>query len=114
MKRVLPIKKVSAELDVLRFPAAVERPVRARCVDCSLPLSLSQPDMNLPERLLGVCAMQALVTHRPDTRPHRRDLVPAARYRADPPDLFRAAVKRGLQNKDALQMSLVTLEGRTL
>jgi len=55
MQRDLPVKKVSADLDVLRFPAAVERPVRAHCLNCSLPLSLSQPDLNSPERLLGVC-----------------------------------------------------------
>ena len=55
MKRDLPIKKVS-DLEVLRSPAAVQGPVRARCVNCSLPLSLSQPDINSPERLLGVCS----------------------------------------------------------
>ncbi len=55
MKRDLAIKRVSADLDVLRFPAAVERPVKAHCLNCSLPLSLSQPDLNSPERLLGVC-----------------------------------------------------------
>jgi hypothetical protein len=55
MKRDLPIKKVSADMDLLRFPTAVQGPIRARCVNCSLPLSLSQPDMNSPERLLGVC-----------------------------------------------------------
>jgi hypothetical protein len=55
MKRKLPVKKVAAELDVLRFPAAVERPVRARCLHCDSPLSLSQPDLDSPDRLLGVC-----------------------------------------------------------
>jgi hypothetical protein len=55
MKRDPPIKKVPTELDVLLFPAALERPVRARCLNCDLPLSLSQPDLNSPERLLGVC-----------------------------------------------------------
>ena len=55
MKRIHPIKKVPTELDVLLFPAAVERPVRARCLNCDLPLSLSQPDLDSPERLLGVC-----------------------------------------------------------
>jgi hypothetical protein len=40
---------------VLRFPAAVERPVRPHCLNCSQPLSLSQPDLDSPERLLGVC-----------------------------------------------------------
>jgi hypothetical protein len=55
MKREPPIKKVAAELEVLLFPAAIERPVRAHCLNCDLPLSLSQPDLDSPERLLGVC-----------------------------------------------------------
>lgn len=56
MKRPLPIKKVSAELHVLRFPTTTDRPVKARCLNCSVPLALSQPDLDSPERLLGVCA----------------------------------------------------------
>ncbi len=55
MKRDLPIRKVSAELDVLRFPTTVERPVKAHCLNCALPLSLSQPDLDSADRLLGVC-----------------------------------------------------------
>jgi hypothetical protein len=55
MKHDNPIKKISANLDVLRFPATDERPVRAHCLNCSLPLSLSQPDVHSPDRLLGVC-----------------------------------------------------------
>jgi hypothetical protein len=55
MKRERLIKKVSADLDLLRFPAAVEHPVSAHCLNCSLPLSLCQPDLNSPERLLGIC-----------------------------------------------------------
>jgi hypothetical protein len=55
MKRDRSIKKVSADLDVLHFPAAIERHVSAHCLNCSLPLSLSQPDLNSPGRLLGVC-----------------------------------------------------------
>lgn len=55
MKRKLPVKKVAAELDVLRFPAAVEHPVRAHCLHCDSTLSLSQPDLDSPDRLLGVC-----------------------------------------------------------
>jgi hypothetical protein len=55
MKRNLPIKKVSAELDVLRFPTTVERPVKAHCLNCSVPLSLFQPDLDAADRLLGVC-----------------------------------------------------------
>jgi hypothetical protein len=55
MKRGLQIKKVSADLHVLRFPAPDEHPISAECLNCSVPLSLSQPDLNSPERLLGVC-----------------------------------------------------------
>jgi hypothetical protein len=55
MKRRLPVKKTSAALDMLRFPTADEHPITAQCLNCSLPLSLSQPDVNSPERLLGVC-----------------------------------------------------------
>jgi hypothetical protein len=55
MKRDPPSKKVSAELHVLRFPSAVGHPIRAHCSDCSLPLSLSQPDLDSPRRLLGIC-----------------------------------------------------------
>ena len=55
MKRPLPIKKVPTELHVLRFPAIVEHPVRAHCLNCDVPLSLSQPDLSSPDRLLGVC-----------------------------------------------------------
>jgi hypothetical protein len=56
MKRKLPVNKVSAVLHVLRFPTTVERPVRAHCPRCDTPLSLSQPDLGMPDRLLGVCA----------------------------------------------------------
>jgi hypothetical protein len=55
MKRDRRIKRVSADLDVLLFPTATERPVRTRCLNCSLPLSLLQPDLDSPDRLLGVC-----------------------------------------------------------
>ena len=55
VKRNLPVKKVAADLDVLRFPTAVDHPVTAHCLNCSLPLSLSQPDLDSPDRLLGVC-----------------------------------------------------------
>ena len=55
MKRALPIKKVSADLDVLRFPTPDEHAIGAQCLNCSLPLALSQPDLNSPDRLLGVC-----------------------------------------------------------
>ncbi len=55
MKRDRRIKKVSTDLDVLRFPTALKRPVRTHCLNCSLPLALSQPDLDSPDRLLGVC-----------------------------------------------------------
>ena len=55
MKRGLPIKKVPAELHVLRFPAPSKHRIGPRCLDCFLPLSVSQPDLNSPDRLLGVC-----------------------------------------------------------
>jgi hypothetical protein len=54
MKRELTVKKVAAELHVLRFPAAAH-PVKAHCLNCDVPLCLSQPDLGTPERLLGVC-----------------------------------------------------------
>ena len=56
MKRALPIKKVSADLDVLRFPTAQKSFVRPLCLNCPLPLTLLQPELNLPDRLLGVCS----------------------------------------------------------
>jgi hypothetical protein len=55
MKRDLPIKKVPTELEVLHFPAPGTKPVGPLCLNCSLPLFLSQPDLDAPERLLGVC-----------------------------------------------------------
>jgi len=55
MKKEHLVKKVSAELDVLRFPSAVQHRIGAHCLKCSLPLSLFQPDLSAPERLLGVC-----------------------------------------------------------
>lgn len=55
MERDSPLKKVPTELIVLRFSAAVERPIRAHCLNCDLPLALSQPDPGSPERLIGVC-----------------------------------------------------------
>jgi hypothetical protein len=55
MKRDSRVKKIWAGLDVLRFPTPVERPFRTHCPNCSLPLSLLQPDIDSPDRLLGVC-----------------------------------------------------------
>ncbi len=47
--------RVSADLHFLRFPAVFERPVTAECLNCRSELTLHQPDMDMPERLLGVC-----------------------------------------------------------
>jgi hypothetical protein len=55
MKSKRLIKKVPAELDVLHFPAPDERPFGALCSNCSVNLSLSQPDLYSPDRLIGVC-----------------------------------------------------------
>jgi hypothetical protein len=55
MKAERLVKKVSARLDVLRFPVTVERSAAALCLNCSSPLSLTQPDLKSPDRLLGVC-----------------------------------------------------------
>jgi hypothetical protein len=55
LKHDRSIKKVSTDLDVLRFPVASERPIRLVCPKCALPLSRSQPNLNSPDRLLGVC-----------------------------------------------------------
>ena len=55
MSQHRPIRKVPADLHVLRFPRVAAHPASAQCLSCSLPLSLSQPDLNAPERLLGVC-----------------------------------------------------------
>lgn len=49
------IKRVSAPLDVLHFPAAIVNPTGPICLNCSSLLSLLQPDLDLPERLLGIC-----------------------------------------------------------
>ncbi len=55
MKSNHPVIKASAKLHFLRFPALSEDPVAAECLNCSSDLTLHQPDMNTPERLLGVC-----------------------------------------------------------
>ncbi len=49
------VNRVTADLHFLRFPAVFEHPVRAQCLNCSSDLTLHQPDMDTPERLLGVC-----------------------------------------------------------
>jgi hypothetical protein len=48
-------KLVSVNLDVLRFSEHVDRPAQVRCLNCSTALTLHQPDLNVPERLLGTC-----------------------------------------------------------
>jgi hypothetical protein len=40
---------------VSRLPKTIEISAQADCSHCSLPLSLSQPDVDLPGRLLGIC-----------------------------------------------------------
>jgi hypothetical protein len=55
MKRDRPVKKVTANLDVLRFPSPPEAPTGANCLICFGSLTLSQPDPDSPDRLLGVC-----------------------------------------------------------
>ncbi len=55
MKPKRRVIKASAQLHFLRFPALFEEPVAAECLNCASDLTLHQPDMNSPERLLGVC-----------------------------------------------------------
>jgi hypothetical protein len=55
MKPQRIVKRVSAKLDLLRFPAPTVSAVRACCLHCYSPLVLHQPDPGSPERLLGVC-----------------------------------------------------------
>jgi hypothetical protein len=55
MKRDRSVKKITANLDVLRFPSPPEAPAGADCLNCSGSLTLSQPDPDSPERLIGVC-----------------------------------------------------------
>jgi hypothetical protein len=55
MKPNALVKKVSAKLDLLHFPAPPEDAIRACCLHCSSPLTVHQPDKESPERLLGVC-----------------------------------------------------------
>ncbi len=55
MKPNRSVIKAAAKLHFLRFPAMFEDPVAAECLNCSSELTLHQPDMNTPERLLGVC-----------------------------------------------------------
>ncbi len=55
MKPNHSITKASAKLHFLRFPALFEDPLAAECLNCATDLTLHQPDMNTPERLLGVC-----------------------------------------------------------
>jgi len=44
-----------ANVPILRFPTALDGPTPLKCLNCSSELSLHQPDVNSPERLLGVC-----------------------------------------------------------
>lgn len=49
------VSKATTDLHFLRFPAEFENLVAARCLNCASELTLHQPDMDLPERLLGIC-----------------------------------------------------------
>jgi hypothetical protein len=49
------VKKIVAHLDVLRFPTSHNNIDGTCCLNCSWQLSLSQPDSELPDRLIGVC-----------------------------------------------------------
>jgi hypothetical protein len=49
------VDKTYTSLDFLRFSAPSERPIQGKCLKCSSELTIHQPDINLPERLLGVC-----------------------------------------------------------
>src|SRR4051812_49634235 len=55
MKSQRLVKRVSADLDLIRFPAPPVRAVRACCLHCFSPLVLHQPDPDSPERMLGIC-----------------------------------------------------------
>ncbi len=55
MKTNRSLNKASADLHFLRFPAQFEDPVATQCLNCLSDLILHQPDINTPERLLGVC-----------------------------------------------------------
>lgn len=49
------LRRVTAVLDVIPFSLAFGTLDWLRCIRCSGPLNLIQPDSNSPERLLGVC-----------------------------------------------------------
>jgi len=46
---------VMARLDVLPFATPAEDLTWVRCVHCKSPLDLLQPEVQFPERLLGIC-----------------------------------------------------------
>ena len=48
-------KKVSTSLGVLRFQSPPESSVETLCLHCSSALTIHQPDVQAPERLLGTC-----------------------------------------------------------
>jgi hypothetical protein len=50
-----PGKRLVAQLDILVFPAPPEGLAVAPCLECSGTLRLSQPDLEMPERLIGAC-----------------------------------------------------------
>lgn len=57
MKPDRPVKKATTNLDVLRFPKPIAELGEMNCPYCSGPLLMSQPDLDSPERLLGVCRL---------------------------------------------------------
>jgi len=55
MKPNHPVKKVVANLDLLRFPTDDAKQGGTHCLNCNSRLVLHQPDLDAPDRLLGVC-----------------------------------------------------------
>jgi len=49
------VDKAHASLHFLRVPTASEQSIEAQCLNCPSGLILHQPDLNRPERLLGIC-----------------------------------------------------------
>lgn len=46
---------VPASLDVIPFARAADDPDSIGCPDCGMPLDTHQPDVDSPDRLVGVC-----------------------------------------------------------
>jgi hypothetical protein len=73
-----PIKKLRENPNILRVALPIEVSAGANCPDCSWQLALSQPDVDSPERLLGICEqckhwfLIELPPDQPEPRPGRR------------------------------------------